>query len=91
MKKVYWVNRKGEKIDIDTMDMQYLQNALKMAVNTITTYRDSIISKEKKEREFILHGEIAQNFYEAMVEAELEEMGFHSEEDYEYYLKTRGE
>ena len=90
MKKVYWVNRKGEKIDIDTMDMQYLQNALKMAVNTIKIYRDAI-TKPKQPKEPILHGEIAQAFYEAMVEEEMREMGYHDEEDYEYYLKTRVE
>lgn len=30
--KVYWKDKNGEKIDIDEMSIDYLRNALKMAV-----------------------------------------------------------
>ena len=36
-------------------------------------------------------GEVANYHYEMMIEAEIQEMGFSTEEEYEWFLKTRGE
>ena len=32
MEKVYWTMRNGQKIDVDTMDIQHLRNTLKMLI-----------------------------------------------------------
>lgn len=76
--------KNGEKINIDEMSIDHLKNTLKMIVTNIEKL------EVKKKKEIQLNGEIAQAFYEAMVEEELREMGYHNEEDYEYFLKTRG-
>jgi hypothetical protein len=85
--KTYWTTKEGVKLDIDTMEVTHLRNCLKMVVREI----ERQIEAKKKKREIELHGEIAQNFFEAMVEEELRELGYDSYDDYEFYLKTRGE
>jgi hypothetical protein len=89
MKKIYWINREGEKIDIDTMDIQYLRNSLKMALKMILKFEEDYKEITRK-KEIKSTGNIEQAFYEAMVDAEMREMGYSDEDDYEYYLKTRG-
>lgn len=84
MKKIYWTMKTGEKVDIDEMSINHLKNTLKMIVRNIEKL------EEKKKKEINLEGNIEQAFYEAMVEAEMREMGYSDENDYEYYLKTRG-
>jgi len=33
--KLYWINRNGQQVDIDTMSIEYLRNTLKMIVRNI--------------------------------------------------------
>jgi hypothetical protein len=68
---VYWTMKNGQKIDVDTMDIQHLRNTLKMIIKN--QVRVSAPVKPK----FEIHGDIAQNFIEQMLEEE------YYDEDYE--------
>ena len=71
--KEYWITRNGDKIDVDTMDLNHLRNTLKMIIRNI---------EAKKEKQLVhLHGEIAQQMYEQMIEEE-----FSSDSDYEIFI-----
>jgi hypothetical protein len=61
---VYWTMKNGQKIDVDTMDVQHLRNTLKMIIKN--QVRVSAPVKPK----FEIHGDIAQNFIEQMIEEE---------------------
>jgi len=61
---VYWTMKNGQKIDVDTMDIQHLRNTLKMIIKN--QVRVSAPVKPK----FEIHGDIAQNFIEQMLEEE---------------------
>ena len=61
---VYWTMQNGQKIDVDTMDVQHLRNTLKMIIKN--QVRVSAPVKPK----FEIHGDIAQNFIEQMLEEE---------------------
>tara|TARA_R110000868_G_scaffold95177_3_gene262024 strand:+ start:248 stop:466 length:219 start_codon:yes stop_codon:yes gene_type:complete len=63
MKKTYWTMNNGQKIDVDTMDVQHLRNTLKMIINNKTR----VITTPVKPK-FEIHGEMAQNFIEQMLE-----------------------
>jgi hypothetical protein len=62
MEKVYWTMKNGQKIDVDTMDIQHLRNTLKMIIKN--QVRVNVSPKPK----FEIHGEMAQNFLEQMIE-----------------------
>jgi len=63
MEKVYWTMRNGQKIDVDTMDIQHLRNTLKMIIRN----KQRVVTAPFKPK-FEIHGEIAQNFLEQMIE-----------------------
>jgi len=63
MEKVYWTMRNGQKIDVDTMDIQHLRNTLKMIIRN----KQRVVTAPVKPK-FQIHGEIAQNFLEQMIE-----------------------
>lgn len=44
--KVYWTQRNGVKIDIDTMDIQHLRNTLKMIVRIVDNYDSAVKTKK---------------------------------------------
>jgi hypothetical protein len=72
MEKTYWTMKNGQKIDVDTMDVQHLRNTLKMIIkNQVRVHATSIKPK------FEIHGEIAQNFIEQMIEED-----YATDEDY---------
>ena len=52
METVYWTMRNGQKIDVDTMDIQHLRNTLKMVIR-------AKIAQSKLVPKFQVHGEIA--------------------------------
>lgn len=62
METVYWTMKNGQKIDVDTMDIQHLRNTLKMLIKAKRTVTTPIKPK------FEIHGEMAQNFLEQMIE-----------------------
>lgn len=64
MTKTYWTMKNGQKIDVDTMDITHLRNTLKMIINNQVRVQASAPIKPK----FEIHGEIAQNFIEQMLE-----------------------
>ena len=43
--KVYWTTKAGDKIDIDTMDLNHLRNALKMIVRNWETRKNLMIQR----------------------------------------------
>jgi hypothetical protein len=61
---VYWTMQNGQKIDVDTMDVQHLRNTLKMIIKNQVRVNASAPVKPK----FEIHGDIAQNFLEQMLE-----------------------
>ena len=50
-KVVYWTMANGQKINIDTMSISHLRNTLKMIVNN-----------NQQRKEFILNGDMAEQF-----------------------------
>jgi hypothetical protein len=58
--KVYWKQRNGELIDIDDMDIQHLRNTLKLVLRNRETVVKQIL--KSKRREFMLHGDMANEF-----------------------------
>lgn len=64
MTKTYWTMKNGQKIDVDTMDITHLRNTLKMIINNQVRVQASTPIKPK----FEIHGEMAQNFIEQMLE-----------------------
>jgi hypothetical protein len=57
METVYWTMKNGQKIDVDTMDIQHLRNSLKMLIKAVRA-KSAPVSKPK----FEVHGEIASQF-----------------------------
>jgi ribosome-binding factor A len=55
MEKVYWTMRNGQKIDVDTMDINHLKNTLKMLIKAIRV-------KSTPKPKFEVDGEIASEF-----------------------------
>lgn len=62
---VYWTMKDGTKISVDDMDINHLRNTLKMIIKNQVRVQ-SIPVKPK----FEIHGDIAQNFIEQMLEEE---------------------
>jgi len=85
MKKVYWTTREGVKMDLDYMSPDHLKNDFKMLILAVEKDQQKRDLKRKKESD-----NINQSFFDAMVDAECQEMGFDNYEEYEYYLKSRG-
>jgi hypothetical protein len=69
---VYWTMKNGQKIDVDTMDIQHLRNTLKMIIRNQVRVQSAPVKPK-----FEIHGDIAQNFIEQMIEEE------YYDEDYE--------
>ena len=61
MKNVYWTMKNGQKINVDTMDIQHLRNTLKLIINN----KARVNATKPK---FQIQGEMAQNFIEQMLE-----------------------
>lgn len=57
METVYWTMKNGQKIDVDTMDLQHLRNTLKMLIKAVRA-KSAPVSKPK----FQVNGEIASEF-----------------------------
>ena len=65
METVYWTMKNGQKIDVDTMDIQHLRNTLKMIIKN----QVRVQATKPTEPKFRFHGEIAQEMYEnALIE-----------------------
>jgi hypothetical protein len=62
--KVYWTMKNGQKIDVDTMDINHLRNTLKMIIRNQVRVKVSAPVKPK----FQIQGEMANNFLEQMLE-----------------------
>ena len=60
MSKVYWKQRNGELIDVDTMDINHLRNTLKLVLRNRETVVKQIL--KSKRTNFMLHGDMANEF-----------------------------
>jgi hypothetical protein len=69
---VYWTMRDGTKISVDDMDINHLRNTLKMIIRNQVRVKPAPVKPK-----FEIHGDIAQNFIEQMIEEE------YHDEDYE--------
>jgi hypothetical protein len=58
--KVYWKQRNGELIDVDTMDINHLRNTLKLVLRNRETVVKQIL--KSKRTNFMLHGDMANEF-----------------------------
>ncbi len=67
--KVYWTMKNGQKIDVDTMDINHLRNTLKMIIRNQVRVKVTTPVKPK----FVIHGEMANNFLEQMLEEDYNE------------------
>ena len=70
--QVFWTMKDGTQIDVDTMDLNHLRNTLKMIIRNIETKRTKLTH---------LHGEIAKQMYDQMIEEE-----YPSDSDYEIFI-----
>ncbi len=75
--QVFWTMKDGTQIDIDNMSINHLRNTLKMIIRNIN------IQKEEKAKKRLthLHGEIAKQMYDQMIEEE-----FSSDSDFEIFI-----
>ena len=71
--QVFWTMKDGTQIDVDTMDITHLRNTLKMIIRNIEAIKEIKLTH--------LHGEIAQQMYDQMIEEE-----FSSDSDYEIFI-----
>jgi hypothetical protein len=53
METIYWTMKNGQKIDVDTMDLQHLRNTLKMLIKAKKA--------QSTPKSFKMNGEIAQD------------------------------
>lgn len=63
---IYWTMKNGQKIDIDTMDVNHLRNTLKMIVRNKAKVQVNVPVAPK----FKLHGDIAQDHVAQMEDQE---------------------
>jgi hypothetical protein len=65
METVYWTMKNGQKVDIDTMDINHLRNTLKMVVRN----KIRVQANKPIEHRFKFNGEIAQEMHDnALIE-----------------------
>jgi hypothetical protein len=87
-KKVYWKMRNGELIDVDTMDIQHLRNTLKLVLRNRETVVKQIL--KSKRREFMLHGDMANEFNETHLSDEDDDRFEDSfDDEYNYTRKLK--
>jgi len=78
MKNYYWTMKDGKKINVDDMDITHLRNTLKMILRNVEAKRALIAQESKKKAVFQLHGDIAQDHFDMMMQKEFEDdMNYH--------------
>ena len=81
--QVYWQTKDGRVMLVDDMDEQHAKNALKMMIRNMKLIKEYIQNSNKVNRKFEIHGEIAQDHIDTMIQYEYEEeMGI----DHQNYL-----
>lgn len=65
--KVFWTMKNGQQIDVDQMDINHLRNTLKMILRN---RQKAIVKRTAK---FTLNGDIAQDFVDQQILAEMQE------------------
>lgn len=68
--KVYWKQRNGVLISIDDMDVNHLRNVLKMIVNNSN-------KRLQKKKQFVLNGDMAEQFNFDEEECDATEIDFY--------------
>lgn len=67
MEKVYWTMANGQKISVDDMGTTHLRNTLKMILRNVEAKKSQV---SKKKDTFQLHGDIAQDHFDMMMDNE---------------------
>jgi hypothetical protein len=76
---VYWKQRNGTFIDIDSMDVSHLRNVLKMIVKNSNKHKDKIEKEtywKKQNEKVFLNGDMANEFNDTMEFYEYDEEEF---------------
>lgn len=78
MTNYYWTMQNGRKINVDDMDITHLRNTLKMILRNVEAKRALIAQESKKKAVFQLHGDMAQDHIDTMMDNEwADEMNYH--------------
>jgi hypothetical protein len=73
---IYWKQRNGELISVDDMDINHLRNTLKLIIKNKNRLKTALNEKLEKEKHikaannFVLKGDIAQEFHESYLSDE---------------------
>jgi len=92
-KIVYWKQRNGELISVDDMDINHLRNTLKLIIKNKNRLKTALNEKLEKEKHikaannFVLRGDMAQEFHESYLSNEDDDR--FDEESESYYLKCK--
>ena len=70
MTNYYWTMQNGKKINVDDMDITHLRNILKMILRNVEAQKAHV---SKKKPVFQLHGDIAQDHFDTMMQQEFED------------------
>jgi hypothetical protein len=72
-RKYYWVQKNGNKIDVDLMDTNHLRNTLKMIIRNLEYAELKAKQITQTKPKFILRGEMANDFNDQWELARYEE------------------
>jgi len=71
---VYWKKRNGVLISIDDMDINHLRNALKLIIKSKNRLKTALNEEKEKHikaaNNFVLYGDMAQEFHESYLSDE---------------------
>ena len=68
--ETYWKQKDGTLISVDDMDINHLRNTLKMIIKNLNKIEEK---KVKPTPKFKLHGDIAQDHFDMMMQQEFED------------------
>jgi hypothetical protein len=70
--QVYWKTKDGRVMLVDDMDEQHAKNALKMMIRNMKLIKEHLQISNKVNPKFEIHGEMAQDHIDTMMQHEYE-------------------
>jgi hypothetical protein len=70
--QVYWQTKDGRVMLVDDMDEQHAKNALKMMIRNMKLIKEHIQISNKVNPKFEIHGEMAQDHIDTMMQHDYE-------------------
>ena len=70
--QVYWKTKDGRVMLVDDMDEQHAKNALKMMIRNMKLIKEHIQISNKVNPKFEIHGEMAQDHIDTMMQHDYE-------------------